>query len=173
MRSNVATRMRITTITLSCGLVIVAVISLVVRDVFFVRALSLLVLAGLSVIGFLCSQRSDHRQVARATISGGMLVLAGLAFTNTPLRLTFAVFESRFESIGDQLVRGEHPDFPTWIGPFRVIDGGVRDGSGAPYLMTSGHSDEINGFVRDPQGSYFNLWSITPVSEDWAYIEED
>jgi len=164
--------MRISTIILCCGLLIVAVISLVVRDVFFVRGLSLIALAILTAIGIVCTRRAGQRQASQMIILGA-LVLAGMAFTNVPLRLAFAFFESRFEAVGDQLVRGEQPDFPTWIGPFRIIDGGVRDGSGAPYLITSGQPYEINGFVRDPKGTYFNLWSITSVSEGWAYIEED
>ena len=165
--------MRIPIIILCCGLLIVAVISLVVRDVFFVRALSLIALTILTAIGIVCTWRAGQRQASRMTIIFGALVLAGVAFTNAPLRLAFAFFESRFEAVGDQLVRGEQPDFPTWIGPFRIVDGGVRNGSGAPYLMTSGQPYEINGFVRDPKGIYFNLWSITSVSEGWAYIEED
>ena len=165
--------MRIPTIILCFGLLIVAVISLVVRDLFFVRALSLIALAILTAIGIICTQRAGQRQVSQMTIIFGALVLAGAAFTNAPLRLAFAIFESRFEAVGDQLVKGEQPKFPTWIGPFRIIDGGVREGSGAPYLMTSGQPYEINGFVRDPEGTYFNLWSITSVSEGWAYIEED
>jgi hypothetical protein len=165
--------MRITSIILCCGLFVVAAISLVVRDVFFVRALSLLALSVLIVLGIVCTRRAVNRQAAQTTLLGGALVLAGLAFTNAPLRLTFAAFESRFEATSDELLRGDRPAFPFWIGPFRVIDGGIRDGSGAPYLMTSGQPYEINGFVRDPKGTNFNLWSITPVSDGWAYIEED
>lgn len=166
-------KMRISTIILCCGLFMIAAISLVIRDVFFVRALSLLALAVLIVLGIVCTRRAINRQAARTTLQGGALVLAGLAFTNAPLRLAFAAFESRFEAISDELLRGDRPTFPFWIGPFRVIDGGIRDGSGAPYLMTSGQPHEINGFVRDPKGTCFNLWSITPVSDGWAYIEED
>lgn len=165
--------MRIPTIILCCGLIIVAAISIVVRDVFFVRALSLLALVVLTMLGIALTRRTVTRQAARATLLVGTLVLAGLAFTNAPLRLIFATYESRFEAVSDKLLRGERPNFPLWIGPFKVIDGGIRDGSGTPYLMTSGHPHEINGFVRDPKGTYFNLWSITPVSDGWAYIEED
>ena len=165
--------MRIPTIILCCGLFIVAAISLVVRDVFFVRALSLLALVVFTVLGIVCTRRSANQQAARTTLLVGTLALAGLAFTNAPLRLIFAVYEARFEAVSDKLLGGERPSFPLWIGPFKVIDGGIRDGSGAPYLMTSGQPYEINGFVRDPKGTYFNLWSITPVSDGWAYIEED
>ena len=165
--------MRIPTIILCCGLLIVVVISLVVRDVIFVRFFSLIALAILTAIGIAYTRRAGQRKASRMMIICGALVLAGVAISNAPLRLAFAIFESRFEAVGDQLVRGEQLDFPAWIGPFRIIDGGVRDGSGAPYLMTSGQPYEINGFVRDPKGAYFNLWSITPVSEGWAYIEED
>ncbi|MEX2581316.1 MAG: hypothetical protein WD342_19825 [Verrucomicrobiales bacterium] len=165
--------MRIPTIILCCGLFMVAAISLVIRDVFFVRALSLLAIVVLAMLGIAFTRRVVSRQAARSTLLVGTLVLAGLAFTNAPLRLIFAAYESRFEAVSDKLLEGERPNFPLWIGPFRAIDGGVRDGSGAPYLMTSGHPYEINGFVRDPKGTYFNLWSITPVSDGWAYIEED
>jgi len=165
--------MRFLTIILCCGLLIVAAISLLVRDAFFVRALSLLALVVLTVLGVACTRRSANRQAARTTLLVGTLVLAGLAFTNAPLQLIFAVYESHFEAVSDKLLGGERPNFPLRIGPFRVIDGGIRDGSGAPYLMTSGHPYEINGFVRDPKGTYFNLWSITPLSDGWAYIEED
>jgi hypothetical protein len=125
------------------------------------------------MLGNIFVRRAVDGQAARTTLLVGTLVLAGLAFTNSPLRLTFSFFESRFEAVSDELLRGERPRFPLWIGPFRVIDGGIRDGSGAPYLMTSGHPYEINVFVRDPKGTCFNLWSITHVSDRWAYIEED
>ena len=165
--------MRIPTIILCFGLLVVAVISLMIRDAFFVRALSLIALAVLTALGIVCTQRAAQRQAARMTMIVGAFILAGLGFTNAPLRVTFAVFESGFEAVSHKLLRNERPDFPFWIGPFKVIDGGIRDGSGAPYLMTSGQPYEINGFVRDPKGTYFNLWSITPVSDSWAYIEED
>lgn len=166
-------KMGIAATFLSLGLLIIAVISLVVRDVFFVLALSLVALAILTAIGLACTKNTDQPHASRVMIILVNLVLVGVAYTNAPLRLAFTFLESRFEAVGDQLARGEQPDFPTWIGPFRIIDGGVRDESGAPYLMTSGQLHEINGFVRDPRGTYFNLWSITPVSEGWAYIEED
>ena len=165
--------MRSLTIILCCGLFIVAAISLVVSDVFFVRVLSLLALVVLTLLGIVSTRRTVNRQAVRATLLVGTLILAGLAFTNIPLRFIFATYESQFEAVSDKLVAGERLNFPFWIGPFKVIDGGVRDGSGAPYLMTSGHPYEINGFVRDPKGTYFNLWTITPVSDGWAYIEED
>ena len=165
--------MRIPTIIFCCGLLIVIVLSLMVRNVLFVRALSLIALILLTVLGLVCTWKASQRQASRMTIIFGSLVLAGVAFTNAPLRLAFAFFESRFEAVGDQLIRGEQPNFPTWIGPFRIIGGGIRNGSGAPYLVTSGQQYEINGFVRDPKGTYFNLWSLTPVNESWAYIEED
>ena len=148
-------KMRITTFILCCSLLVVASISLVVRDEFFVRALSLLVLGVLTVLGTVCIRRAVDRRVARTTLLAGELVLAGLAFTNVPLRLCFSFYESRFEAISNELLRGERPKFPLWIGPFRVIDGGIRTGSGTPYLMTSGHPYEINGFVRDPKGTCF------------------
>lgn len=165
--------MRISTIILYCGLFIVAAISLVVCDVFFVRALSLLALVVLTLLGIVSTRRAINRQEVRATLLVGALILTGLAFTNAPFQWIFATYESQFEAVSDKLVAGERLNFPFWIGPFKVIDGGIRDGSGVPYLMTSGHPYEINGFVRDPKGTYFNLWSITPVSDRWAYIQED
>lgn len=165
--------MRILTIILFCGLLIVVVISITVRGIFFVRALSLVTLGVLVAFGIYLSRRVDQREVIRMAFLVGVLVLAGLAFTNVPLRLTFAIYESRFEAVGNQLQRGERPDFPIWIGPFRLVDGGIRNSSGVPYLMTSGDPYEINGFVRGPKGTHFNLWSITPVSGTWAYTEED
>ena len=93
--------------------------------------------------------------------------------TNAPLRVTFAFLEPRFEAVADSIARGDKPDYPIQIGPFRVIDGGIRDGSDAPYLMTSGQPYEINAFVRDPEGRFFNIWSITKLGAQWSYVEED
>ncbi len=166
--------MRIPIIVLSIGLAAVTAISVVIRESFLVGAASLIGLVAIGGAGVHSVRRNGGVQKKQlSAILVGMLILAGLGLTNAPLRATFSIFEPGFDSMGRQLVGGAPPDFPTWIGPFRVVDGGVREGSGAPYLMTSGHPFEINGFVRDPKGKYFNLWSITPLGGSWAYIEED
>ena len=170
---DVLLKMRTPIIILCLALITVSAISITVRDVFFVRALTLIILITFSAVGIFCFRRSDKASTIRNTILVGTLILLLIGFTNAPLRITFALFEQEFDDLSEQLVKGEKPDFPVWIGPFRIIDGGFREGTTDPYLMTSGNSYEINGFVRDPRGTYFNTWSITQVSEYWAYIEED
>lgn len=110
--------MRISTIILCCGLFIVAAISLVVCDVFFVRALSLLALVVLTLLGIVSTRRAINRQEVRATLLVGALILTGLAFTNAPFQWIFATYESQFEAVSDKLVAGERLNFPFWIGPF-------------------------------------------------------
>lgn len=166
--------MRLPIITLSCGLITVIAISLVVRDLILVRGLALILLIALAGIGICLNSRFAVRpQNGRVAIVIGTMILLTLGLINAPLKVVFSCYEPRFDVINEQLQSGERPVFSIWIGPFRIVDGGIRDGTNAPYLMTSGHLYEINGFVRDPKGLNFNLWSITTVGDAWAYIQED
>ena len=166
--------MRALIITLCCGLILVFGISLVVIDLFFVRALALVVLAITTVVGLFLAQRiiGASRKVRIILFSAiGALGLIGM--TNAPLKMMFALLKPRFEANADTIDRGDTPNYPIQIGSFKVIGGDIRDGSNAPYLMTSGQPYEINAFVRDSEGRFFNIWSITKLGSQWSYVEED
>jgi hypothetical protein len=150
-------------------------VSLWVRDAVFVAFWSVLIVLVAGCVCF-CGLVGHPDPLAKvgAVLAVFMLVLTTtIGVTNFPLRVAFAMLEPEFNARARQLAHGEALQYPFWIGPFRVIDGGVRKGSGAPYLMTSGDGGEIDGFVKDPTGAYFNLWSLTSLGDRWAYIQED
>lgn len=150
-------------------------ISLWVRDGFFVGALSVLVtaVAGCASLFALLAKNGPLQKPGIACAVVATVFIAAIGASNAPLKIAFTVLEPSFDAYAKQLASGDRLSFPFWIGPFRVIDGGVRSGSGAPYLMTSGHSGEIDGFVQDSAAAYFNVWSITPLGVRWAYVQED
>ena len=170
--------MRIPVLTLCFGLLAVTAISLVVRDALFVSALSLIALAVIGWFGVYFAFRSSATaNRSRAVIVSGLGFVALLGLTNAPIRIAFISMESRFEATSEGILSGNPPHFPTWIGPFRIIGGGIRYSDKTPYrvpyLMTGGQDYEIMGFVRDPEGRQFNIWTITSLTKDWAYVEED
>lgn len=166
--------MRAIVIILCCGLIAITWTCLSVVEIFLVRVLTLILLGLIVCVGFYWLGRINNTsRRAYFALFIGTLILAYVGFANVPLKVIFHIHEHRFEALSEKLIRGEELHYPIQIGPFKVIDGGVRDGSEAPYLMTSGHQSEINGFVRDSKGKCFNLWTITRVSKNWAYIEED
>ena len=167
--------MRISILILVLGLVAVSMISLILRVDFFVRVISLFCLFSMGMLGLTLTRKMDQRKKAWTILLVGSVAWFGLALANAPLRMVFAWYQPEFEASARALLRGDRMDFPMYIGPFRLVDGGIRDRGGEviPYLMTSGWESEINGFAREPQGKYFNLWAITPLDKNWAYIEED
>lgn len=150
-------------------------ISLWVRDSFFVGVLSVLVATGAGYLSLfaLLARRKPLPKLGLACAVAVTVIIVAIGASNAPLKVAFAVLEPRFDACAKQLANGECLSFPFWIGPFRVIDGGVRSGSGAPYLMTSGDSGEIDGFVQDTSAAYFNVWSMTQLGLRWAYVQED
>lgn len=163
--------MRVPVIVTGLGLIGVVLLSLTVRDPFSVGLFSAVLAAGCA--GFLMLHVKSGGKSRLPLLLAGPLLMVAIGLTNAPLKMSFALVEPQFESLSQQLVHEERPDFPLWIGPFRLTDGGVRKGGDAAYLMTNRDIHEINGFFRDPEGRNFNLWSIVPLGNRWAYVEED
>jgi hypothetical protein len=96
-----------------------------------------------------------------------------VGMTDAPLKVAFWSVKGRFESLAEQMVTGVPPSTPVRIGPFVVKKVGVRGMPPVPFFLTSGHLSEINGFVKDPHGDGFNLWSLIQLDGGWSYISED
>jgi len=106
----------------------------------------------------------------------GSIVVVSLSWTGAPLKIAFQAHQEEFDAISSKLIKGEEVSFPLWIGPFRFVDGGVRkrgDSPETPYLAANTNRYEVNGFVRNPDGSGFNLWTMLPLNDQWSYVEED
>lgn len=166
--------MRIVIIGLLLGFVAVCLTSIFVVDLYFTKIVSIpLLLILLCVMDFLIRKNGRGRGRAQRVGVVGVLVLLLLAIYNAPLKVTFSIYQSEFNALSDRVVKGESVVYPVQIGPFSILGGGVRDGSNAPYLMTNRKEFEIDAFVKDPGGRYFNLWSLTELNSEWSYVEED
>ena len=165
--------MRIPIIILVLALVAIISASLLIRDSFLVGVVTVLIMIPTLGISIYATCRKSLQLGKLSLVFLGLLPLAFLGLTNTPLKVAFTLLEPKFDELGQQMARGDAPAFPRWVGPFRIEDGGIRKSSGDPYLMTGGHRYEISGFVRNPKGEGFNLWSLVTLGDQWSYIVED
>ncbi len=96
-----------------------------------------------------------------------------ITLPNIPLKIVFGVYRAEFDQVATQIEKGNPPETPFWIGPFKINKTGLRRRrqTAALYLASNNDKWEINGFVRDPNG--FNLWSCVKLDDSWSYIEED
>jgi hypothetical protein len=112
-------------------------------------------------------------------ILGVAALIVALGWTNLPLRVVFLAFHGKFDRLAGELVAGRPVHFPTSIGPFQFVGGGVRDfvvggvRHKTAYFICSGDVNEINGFVNHPEGYGFNLWSVNSLGKGWSYVCED
>lgn len=154
-------------------LVLICAISIGVSDELFVPAIALILTPVYFGLGWLWLIKGDLKKIRLWILLIGVLLGLGLALTHAPLRVAFVYSEPEFDSLAERLMNQEDVDFPLWVGPFRVVDGGIREGAQVPYLMTSGDVHEINGFVRHPTGYGFNIWSMISLGGNWSYVRED
>ena len=83
------------------------------------------------------------------------------------------IHRAEFDRVASQIEAGIPPATPFWIGPFKIKMAGRRGDSGTPYLSSNQEDWEIDGFVKDPLGRGFNLWSCITLDNEWSYIAED
>ncbi len=148
--------------------------SLFLREEFTVLILSVLVplVLGLAAIAFLAwSDRLSLKTIALTLIGFGGLIAMGV--NHLPLKVAFWACEPHFDSLAEELLAGKTVEFPRQVGPFFILEGGIRESSGDPYLRTGKDEYEFDGFARNPTGEGFNLWSITPLGSHWSYLSED
>lgn len=160
------------------GLALLAALLLVCVFSIRVNEATIVVFVGiLSAIGFFGVACREFNLAARLGtkeflgISGVAGLVAAMGMANLPLRIVFFAFQGEFDRLAGELAAGKPVRFPASIGPFELIAGGVRDQT--PYFIDSGNANEINGFVNHPEGHGFNIWSVTPLGRDWAYVSED
>ena len=159
-------------IALLIAVLLVCVFSIWVNESMIVAAVGILS----AIVFFSVACREFNLAVHLGTkellgISGIAAMIVALGWTNLPLRLVFSAFRGDFDRLTGELVAGKTVTYPTSIGPFQFIAGGVRGETA--YLISSGDPHEINGFVNHPEGYGFNIFSVSPVGGGWAYICED
>lgn len=145
-------------------------VSILIRESLLVVLISVLLvlIATLGLMMVLAQQRKLSERAGLLVLGGAGLLIAA-AVMNLPLCWAFRLYESKFESLAAELKAGKKLSFPQRVGPFTIIGGQLRLGTGDPYLITGGEE----GFVRNPTADGFNLWSMTQVSDTWSYVKED
>jgi hypothetical protein len=144
-----------------------------IEDVVGKIACILVGLLSLGVAGFsvIRTPASRLRSLVLALVPG-MLFIA-LVWTHAPLHFAFRLWHADFEDVASQIEAGASPSVPFRIGPFTIRMVGRRGSSEPVYLATNTELHEINGFVKDPKGEGFNLWSCISLDDKWSYIAED
>jgi len=120
-----------------------------------------------------CNTKKCSRFRALTTTTIPAIIYVGLTLTHIPLRIAFHAYRDEFDNVAKQVEQGNRPETPFWIGPFRIKMTGLCRDSVTPYLASNDDIGEIKGFVRNPEGEGFNLWSLIKLDENWAYITED
>jgi hypothetical protein len=102
-----------------------------------------------------------------------LILYFAIIVTDLPLRLAFTLNRTEFDRVAARVENNDAPQTPFWIGPFRIAMAGKRGGSGAVYLAANSNQWEINGFVPNPEGRGFNLWSASQLDDRWSFVVED
>lgn len=146
--------MRVLLLIFLIQLVVVTGLSVFVRETLSVAAGGI----GVSIIGALMGLRhlTEARRLkplAALAVAAGAGTIATLGTMNLPLSVAFECYRSR-------------------IGPFMLWGGGARSPGAAPYLLTAGSAQRVEGFVPDSAGRGFRLWSLSRLGRDWSYVAE-
>ena len=115
-------------------------------------------------------RKNKPRQKTCLAIITGTLLAAAIICTAAPFRLAFRLYEPTFDAYAARLANGETLQYPFRIGPFKIIDGGLRND---PYLVSSDNTGNPHVFVNNPDGAGWNIWWLTHLSSKWSFMEED
>ena len=116
------------------------------------------------------SQNNKPRQKICQAIIVGTVLATVIIFTSSPFRLAFRLYEPQFDAHAAKLANGETLTYPFRIGPFKIVDGGMR---GDPYLVSSKNNGNPHVFVNNADGAGWNIWWVTRLSSKWSFMEED
>ena len=117
-------------------------------------------------------RKNKPRQKSCLAIITGTILAAILLCTAAPLKLAFRLYESKFDALATRLADGETLQYPQRIGPFPIIDGGLRGDT--PYLVTRENFGNPHRFINNPDAAgWGNIWSVTRLSNNWSLMEED
>ena len=149
-------------------------ISLWLLEPFKLALLSAMVVAG-GLGGAVAhgAARKQGRLARTVLLSLPWLLFGAVCWSQAPLRLAFLAYRPQFEQVARSIETGREPQTPLTIGPFRIVAVGRRYGTGTPYLATVGPPGDLEGFVRDPAGRGFNLWSCVRLNDHWSFVSED
>lgn len=147
-----------------------AVVSLTLKEASLIYLVCALVFVSASVFTGACLLARQFQWQRIRTVLLPAAVFLIIASTHLPLRLAFFLYRGQFDRLASEIQAGAPVETPVWVGPFRIEMAGRR---GVPYLASNRDRWEIDGFVRDPEGHGFNLWSRIPLDGNWAYISED
>jgi hypothetical protein len=114
--------------------------------------------------------RSIHQ--ALATVALPVMILASVAITHWPLRLSYAWSCAAFDDIARRVRAGERIEAQR-VGPFRILRAEVYF-NGLVCLWTDLDPGGKTGFVQcPPDNPPRNLWGIVRLDDRWQFISED
>jgi hypothetical protein len=153
------------------ALAVVSAASIFIRETLFVSAIGIgaAILAAFAASDRLVQAQRLNCRTSLAVVAGALLI-SSVSVSNLPLTLTFRAYEARFNALARDLEQGARVEFPRRIGPFLLRSGDKA--SGTTFLVTTARNSRLGGFARDPAGRGFDLWSISRLGADWAYISE-
>ncbi len=103
----------------------------------------------------------------------GLAVVISVFVTRWPLHAAYRFSRPAFERTAAELRAGRGASGPRWVGLFR-IQRAELDRRDIVCLWTDLDSSGRTGFVQcGPVDPPFNLWSHTPLDDEWQLIEED
>ena len=129
------------------------------------------------VIGFawFAWRNFEKRSIFPAALGTTMIlmIIASVAVTQWPLRITYSLSRSAFDSAARTIREGKELSVPQRVGLFVIRKAEVSH-DGIVCLWTKPAPGGNTGFVQcKPSHVPFNLWSIAKLDNEWQFIAED
>jgi hypothetical protein len=119
------------------------------------------------VVGFVPGARPGPARATWPCIIS-VLVMASV-LTEWPVKAAFLISRPSLERAAHELAGGQPIATPAWVGVIRVRKV-ITLASGVIGFETS----QGNVFVSPPSAApLFNVWSVVPLSQRWAYVATD
>ena len=130
------------------------------------------IIVGLLLIGYQRYRKSRLSSAIGVTIAC-LTIIASVAFTHWPLRITYALSRNSFNAVAQRIRTGEQIKTPMRAGLF-TIQRAELSHLGIVCLWIEPNPSGSTGFVQCRRDYVpFNLWSIIKLDEHWQFISED